>query len=44
MQADVVFISPPWGGPSYSAKGGIFAVEPDIGGLGMGLRGLVQVS
>jgi len=41
MQADAVFMSPPWGGPAYAAAGGGFAVAGDLGGLGAGLAELL---
>ena len=41
-QADAVFMSPPWGGPAYSAK--TFDVSRDIGGLGVNLAQLLAVA
>ena len=41
-QADAVFMSPPWGGPAYSAK--TFDVSHDIGGLGVSLAQLLEIA
>ena len=41
-QADAVFLSPPWGGPSYSAS--TFDVSTDIGGLGIGIQQLLATA
>lgn len=41
--ADVVFLSPPWGGPEY-VKSEVFGVAKDIGGLGVGLAGLLALA
>ena len=41
-QADAVFLSPPWGGPSYSAS--TFDVSTDIGGLGVGIAELLAAA
>lgn len=35
-------MSPPWGGPAYSAK--TFSVSRDIGGLGVNLEELLAVA
>ena len=43
LQADVVFLSPPWGGPAYS-KCGLFDVSQDIGTLHQNLSQLVQTA
>lgn len=32
MQADAVFLSPPWGGPQYNAK--VYSIDKEIGNLG----------
>mmetsp|Transcript_7108 Transcript_7108/g.20055 ORF Transcript_7108/g.20055 Transcript_7108/m.20055 type:complete len:555 (-) Transcript_7108:55-1719(-) len=39
--ADVVFLSPPWGGPAYS-QSQEFSVVSDVGGMGLGLAALVE--
>ena len=36
---DAVYMSPPWGGPSYSAK--TFEVNRDVGGLGCNMHQLL---
>lgn len=41
MQADAVFMSPPWGGPSYNTLGGSFDVATDVGGLGVDYTALL---
>ena len=41
-QADAVFLSPPWGGPSYSS--GTFDVSTDVGGLGVGIAQLLAAA
>lgn len=43
-QADAVFLSPPWGGPSYQSGQGSFDVAQDIGGLGVGIAELLRVA
>ena len=43
LQADVVFLSPPWGGPAYS-KCGLFDVSQDIGSLQQNLSQLLQTA
>lgn len=43
MQADVVFLSPPWGGLSYRDKM-CFHVTEDFGGLGMNLSALLEAA
>ena len=43
LQADIVFLSPPWGGPAYS-KSGLFDVSQSIGGLGQNLGQLLQTA
>eukprot|EP00873_Tetraselmis_striata_P037976 jgi/Tetstr1/458240/TSEL_044728.t1 len=40
LRADVVFLSPPWGGPSY-LRAGVFDTAADLGGMGMGLPQLL---
>ena len=42
LQADVVFLSPPWGGPGYKQR--TFDVRDDVGGLGMGIRQLLEAA
>ena len=46
LSADAVFLSPPWGGPSYKAGGKTtpFVLEPDVGGCGVGLTALVAAA
>ena len=39
LQVDAVYMSPPWGGPSYAAK--TFEVERDVGGLGCSMHQLL---
>ena len=39
LQMDAVYMSPPWGGPSYSAK--TFKVDRDVGGLGCNMHQLL---
>ena len=41
LQADIVFLSPPWGGPAYS-KSGLFDVSQNIGSLGKTLCELLD--
>uniref|UniRef100_A0A061RDW6 Trimethylguanosine synthase n=1 Tax=Tetraselmis sp. GSL018 TaxID=582737 RepID=A0A061RDW6_9CHLO len=41
LWADAVFLSPPWGGPSYSSHD-TFSLEPDLGGMGIGLGELLE--
>lgn len=41
-QADFVFLSPPWGGPEYSAQA-VYDVER-MGGLGLSLTGLLDLA
>lgn len=41
LQADIVFLSPPWGGPAYS-KSGLFDVSQNIGSLGQTLCELLE--
>ena len=43
MQADAIFMSPPWGGPGY-ARDGLFDLERPFPGLGVGLKGLIQAA
>ena len=43
LQADIVFLSPPWGGPAYS-QSGLFDVSKSIGGLGQNLGQLLQTA
>ena len=43
LQADRVFLSPPWGGPAYSTSG-MFDVTQNIGNLGQNLRQLLQTA
>ncbi|KAK9858474.1 hypothetical protein WJX84_011784 [Apatococcus fuscideae] len=43
LQADVVFLSPPWGGLAYRDKT-CFHVQEEFGGLGMGLSCLLTVA
>ena len=43
LQADVVFLSPPWGGPAYS-QSGTFDVRQEIDSLGQNLSELVQTA
>ena len=43
MQADMVFLSPPWGGPAYS-KSGLFDVSQEIGSLQQNLRQLLHTA
>ena len=38
-QVDAVYMSPPWGGPSYSAS--TFEVDRDVGGLGCNMHQLL---
>ena len=46
LSADAVFLSPPWGGPSYKAGGETIPcdLEPDVGGCGVGLTALVAAA
>lgn len=37
-----MFLSPPWGGPGYSATH--FDVAADVGGLGLGMRQLLEAA
>ena len=39
LQVDAVYMSPPWGGPSYSAS--TFEVDRDVGGLGCNMHQLL---
>ncbi|KAL0021294.1 hypothetical protein WJX77_000468 [Trebouxia sp. C0004] len=43
LQADMVFLSPPWGGPAYS-KSGLFDVSQGIGTLQQNLRQLLHTA
>ncbi|KAL0020680.1 hypothetical protein WJX79_010788 [Trebouxia sp. C0005] len=43
LQADMVFLSPPWGGPAYS-KSGLFDVSQEIGSLHQNLRQLLHTA
>jgi len=43
VAADVVFLSPPWGGPEYLGRDR-FPTEPDVGGLGVGLAELLGLA
>lgn len=43
LQADRVFLSPPWGGPAYS-KSGLFDVSQEIGSLRQNLSQLLQTA
>lgn len=43
LQADAVFLSPPWGGPAYS-KSGLFDVAQSIGSLGQNLSQLIKTA
>ncbi len=43
VQADIVFLSPPWGGPAYS-KSGHFDVSQEIGSLHQNLRQLLHTA
>lgn len=43
VQADMVFLSPPWGGPAYS-KSGLFDVSQEIGSLHQNLRQLLHTA
>ncbi|KFM27644.1 Trimethylguanosine synthase [Auxenochlorella protothecoides] len=42
LKADFVFLSPPWGGPEYSAQA-VYDVER-MGGLGLSLTGLLDLA
>jgi hypothetical protein len=42
VQADAVFMSPPWGGPAYAAA--TFDVTHDVGGLGFGLSHMLSTA
>lgn len=42
LQADAVFLAPPWGGPQYNAKS--FDVSQDIGNLGASYQQLIHVA
>ena len=44
VQADAVFLSPPWGGPSYNAQIGAFDVEAAIGGMGLSYQQLLSAA
>ena len=43
LQADAVFLSPPWGGPAYS-QSGVFDVQQEMDGLKQNLSQLVQTA
>ena len=43
VQADMVFLSPPWGGPAYS-QSGVFNVRQEIGSLQQNLSQLVHTA
>lgn len=43
LQADAVFLSPPWGGPAYSQPG-TFDVQQGIDSLGQNLSQLVHTA
>ena len=43
MQADVVFLSPPWGGPAYS-QSGLFDTSQKIGTLDQNLKQLINTA
>ena len=42
MQADAVFLSPPWGGPAYNASS--FDVDKDVGNLGVNYCQLMHIA
>ena len=45
LQADGIFMSPPWGGPDYKkADGGCYNVEKPFPGLPVGLTGLIAAA
>lgn len=45
LQADAVFLSPPWGGPSYHPTSGFsYDISSDIGGLGIGYKELISIA
>ena len=44
LQADAVFLSPPWGGPSYNAQIGAFDIESAIGGMGLSYQQLLSAA
>ena len=44
LQADAVFMSPPWGGPAYLQKGPTFDVARNFGGMPVGLSGLIAAA
>ena len=44
MQADAVFLSPPWGGPSYNAQIGAFDIEAAIGEMGLSYQQLLSAA
>ena len=37
-----MFLSPPWGGPGYKQR--TFDVRDDVGGLGLGMRQLLEAA
>jgi RNA cap guanine-N2 methyltransferase len=41
LQADVVFLSPPWGGPLYLSQP-VFGVEPRLGSMSQSLGDLLR--
>ena len=43
VQADVIFLSPPWGGPAYS-QGDKFDVSKEIGSLQQNMLQLLQTA
>lgn len=43
LQADAVFLSPPWGGPAYS-QSGVFDVRQELDGLQQNLSQLVRTA
>ena len=43
LQADVVFLSPPWGGPAYS-QSGVFDVRQELDSLKQNLSQLVRTA
>lgn len=44
VQADMVFMSPPWGGPAYLQAGSTFNLREPFGGLPVNLAGLIEAA